>query len=65
MLVNVIIRHEWAIPRTSFITGIPEEDLRARFEEAKRNGAPCNFVFEMTAEQVQATKDLKWEDPRL
>jgi hypothetical protein len=58
MRVNVFVNHEWAIPKTALITGIPEEEIRAKFDECRRFGKSYVFNVEMTPEQFLASKEI-------
>jgi hypothetical protein len=59
MRVNVYVNHEWAIPKTAEVTGIPAEEILAKFKEAKLFGKACVFNVELTDAQIQAATDFE------
>lgn len=57
--VNVVVNHDWAIPRTAELTGVSEEEIRKGFEEAHQFGKPYVFNVEMSDKQFKNIEDVE------
>jgi hypothetical protein len=57
MKVNVIVTREESIPKTAEVTGVPEAEIRAKFDECHRFGKPYVFLVDMDEAQLKAAEE--------